>query len=107
MSRKVVATSGEITVVQDPRLELLLACSRCGSRLKGGFGPKQRHTLPDAFRQLLRDAGRRHEVRVLEVGCLGICPKNGVAAMRGSRPDEMLVVPHGLDLAQLAARLLA
>ncbi len=105
MSTKHKAVAGEIIAADGPWRELLLVCRKCGGKLDGGFGPKRKDDLVRAFKQLLRDTGRRREVRILEVGCLGLCPRGGVTVMHGARPGEMLVVPQGIDLAELAARL--
>ena len=105
MGKKRKAVAGEITVAEGPWNELLLVCWKCGDRLRGGFGPKEKDDLPDAYRQVLRERGRRREVRILEVGCLGVCPKGGVTVMHSARPGEMLVIPRGLALAELAMRL--
>jgi predicted metal-binding protein len=106
MGKKHKAVEGEIITATGPWRELLLVCRKCGDKLDGGYGPKRKDELPDAFKQVLRDTGRRREVRILEVGCLGVCPKNGVTVMHGARPGEMLVVPEGMDLMQLAGRLI-
>ena len=105
MGKKHKAVAGEIIAAKGPWSELLLVCRKCGDKLHGGFGSKEKDDLPDAYRQMLRDSGRRREVRILQVGCLGVCPKGGVTVIHGSRPGEMLVVPEGLDLTELAARL--
>ena len=105
MGTKHKAVAGEIIAAGGPWHELLLVCRKCAGKLDGGFGPKGKDDLVRAFKQLLRDTGRRREVRLLEVGCLGLCPKGGVTVMHGARPGEMLVVPEGIDLAELAARL--
>jgi len=105
MSKKHKAIAGEIITAKGPWREVLLVCRKCSGKLKGGFGPKEKDTLPDAFKQVLRDLKRRRDVRVLEVGCLGVCPKDAVTVVRGSAPAEMLVVPEGLDLMLLASRL--
>lgn len=105
MSKKHKAVSGEIITATGPWSELLLVCRKCGDKLDGGYGPKRKDDLPDAFKEVLRTLGRRRDVRILEVGCLGVCPKGGVTVMHGAKPGEMLVVPEGLDLMQLAARL--
>ena len=107
MGKKHRAVAGEIVVAQGPWSELLLVCRKCNGKLDGGFGPKGRDTLAQAFKQVLRDHGRRREIRVLEVGCLGLCPKGGVTVIHGTRPAELLVVPEGLDPAELDARLRA
>ena len=105
MGKKHKGAAGGIVVATGPWRELLLVCCKCGDKLGGGFGPKRKRGFADAYRQVLRDIGRRRDVRILAVGCLGVCPRGGVAVMRGSRPGEMLVVPEGFDLAGLAAYL--
>lgn len=106
MSKKHKAISGEIITAKGPWREVLLVCRKCSGKLKGGYGPKGKDTLPDAFKQVLRDLKHRRDIRVLDVGCLGVCPKDGVTVIRGSAPAEMLVVPEGLDLVLLASRLI-
>lgn len=93
--------------VADGRWEdVLLVCRKCGGRLKkGGFGPKGRDRLPDMLRQMLRHLGRRREVGIVEVGCLGVCPKDAVVVLRGRDPGAMLVVRKGTEPAALADRL--
>jgi predicted metal-binding protein len=107
MGKKHKAVSGEIMTVAGPWRDMLLVCRKCSRKLDGGFGPDRKESLPDAFKQVLRATGRRRVVRILEVGCLGVCPKDAVTVMRGAMPGEMLVVPEGLELAALAARLAA
>ena len=102
MGKKLKAVAGEIVTASGPWREVLLVCRKCGAKGKrGGFGPDGRDTLPDALKQTLRELKRRREVRVLEVGCLGVCPKGAVTVMRGGAPGEMLLVPRGMDLAAL------
>ncbi len=99
------AARGEILTVAGPWHDLLLVCRKCSRKLDGGFGPEGTDTLPRAVKHALREAGRRREVRILEVGCLGVCPKNAVTVMRGADPGRMLVVPEGLEPGLLLSRL--
>lgn len=105
MSKKHKAIEGEIVTASGPWRDLLLVCRKCSRKLDGGYGEKHKDTLPNAMKQVLRDQGRRRDVRILEVGCLGICPKDAVTVMHGAAPGEMLVVPEGLDLTLLAKRI--
>ncbi|WP_419731094.1 hypothetical protein [Lichenicola sp.] len=105
MSKKHKAIEGEIVTASGPWRDLLLVCRKCSRKLDGGFGEKNKHALPDAMKQVLRDLGRRRDVRILEVGCLGLCPKDAVTVMHGAAPGEMLVVPEGLDLTLLVERI--
>ncbi len=81
--------------------ETLLICGKCSRKLGGGFGPEGDDSLRHALRDALRRAGRRGQVGLIDVACLGICPKKGVTMARASRPGEFLVVPRGQDAATL------
>ena len=99
MGKNHAAVPGEIVTASGPWREMLLVCRKCGAKGKhGGFGPDGRDRLADALKQTLRDLKRRREVRVIEVGCLGVCPKGAVTVVRGGAPGEMLLVPRGMDL---------
>ena len=102
--------SFEKTVIEAtpaPWRDMLLLCGKCSRKLDGGFGKKDKHDLKDVLRDALKSAGRRREVRVLEVGCLGLCPKRAVTAISSARPGEVLVVPQGTDPAGLLSVLAA
>ena len=77
-----------------PWRDVVILCRKCGKKRRGGFGPKRKQTLKDTLRQALRDIGRRRQVRVMETSCLGICPKDGITALR---PGTIHVIPVGLD----------
>ena len=99
------AAPGEILTVAGPWHDVLLICRKCSRKLDGGFGPDGTDTLQRAVKHVLRGSGRRREVRILEVGCLGVCPKNAVTVMRGADPSRMLVIPEGSELGLLLSRL--
>lgn len=80
-----------------PWQEVLLICGKCSRKLDGGFGRKGKHGLKDVLRDTLKETGQRRAVRVLEVGCLGLCPKHAVSAISSRRPAEVLVIPRGAD----------
>ena len=73
----------------------MILCRKCGGKLDGGFGDDGRDDLRSALRDGLREAGRRRDIRIIETGCLGICPKGGVVALRGSEPGRVLIVSQG------------
>ena len=75
--------------------EIVILCRKCGGKLKGGFGDEGRDDLRAVLRKALREAGRRRDVRVIETGCLGVCPKRAVVALRSSVPGQLLIVPQG------------
>ena len=81
--------------------DTLLICRKCSRKLDGGFGFDGADSLRQAVRDALRRSGRRGDVGLIDVGCLGVCPKKGVTTARASRPGELLVVPRGHDAASL------
>lgn len=86
----------------------LLVCRKCGKRIGGGYGPKGRTPLAKALRKAsgLRK-GRKADVGIVEVGCLGVCPKGGVTVVNAAAPGDWLVVPAGAPVDEVVARLLA
>lgn len=107
MGGKFKAIAGEIIVARGPWSETLLVCRKCSKKLGGGFGPDGEAPLAGALKGILRQRRLRRTVRVIEVGCLDICPKKGVVVVRGRAPSEMLIVPAGMQDEEVAARLLA
>jgi len=79
-----------------PWKTVIVICRKCGKRQKGGFGPKQKDSLRAVLRQTLRDDGGRRDVKILETGCLGICPKQGVTALNAGCPGAIHVIPSGM-----------
>ncbi len=99
-------SAGGIAVVPTPWQDILLLCKKCGRKLDGGFGADGEDSLRGALREALRERGQRRTVRVLEVGCFGVCPKGAVVVGRGGRPGELLVVPGGTEADALLDRML-
>ncbi len=97
---------GDLAVVQTAWQDVLLLCRKCGRKLDGGFGEDGGESLKRALRDGLRERGRRRDVRVMEVGCFGVCPKGGVTVARGARPGELLVVPREAEMGVVLDRLL-
>lgn len=94
--------------------DVVLVCRKCSKKLDGGFGADGEETLAKALRKSLanpdrtgfgRNKPRRREIAVLEVGCLDICPKKAVVALRAADPGRWVVVPEGADLAEVTLRL--
>jgi len=80
----------------------ILVCSKCSKRLGGGFGPKGKTSLGKALRKHfgLRK-GRKSPVGLVEVKCLGVCPKGAVTLVDTSHPDMWRLVPAGADVEAL------
>jgi hypothetical protein len=73
--------------------------------MNGGYGRKGRETLRTALRSGLRAEGFKRGVRVIEMRCIGICPKNAVTALNASRPDKILTIPKGTASEEALAQL--
>jgi len=98
-------TDDMIPTIQAPWRDIAMVCGKCSRKLKGGFGKKGKHDLADVLKAALKEAGRRREMRVVEVGCLGLCPKRAVTAVSSARPDQVLAIPEGADPMSVIARL--
>jgi len=84
----------------------VMVCGKCSKKLGGGFGEKGRTPLAKMLRAVLGlKKGRKAERGVVEVKCLGICPKNAVVMLDGARPDRWLLVPAGADASEVVATL--
>ncbi len=81
--------------VEAPWEGVALVCRKCSKKLGGGFGADGGEKLAKALRQGLRAAGRRRALRVVEVGCLGLCPKKAVTVAGPAHPGALFAVPRG------------
>jgi predicted metal-binding protein len=84
----------------------LLVCKKCSKKLGGGFGPKGRTPLAKALREHLGlKKGRKSAAGIVEVKCLGICPRGAVTVVDGAAPGEWMLVKAGTDLDEVSAGL--
>ncbi|MEJ7933159.1 (2Fe-2S) ferredoxin domain-containing protein [Sphingobium sp. AN558] len=84
----------------------VLVCRKCSKKLDGGFGPDGDERLARALRKhLALRKGRKAAAGVIEVGCLGVCPKGAVTVIDGADAREWLLVRPGADLDALAGTL--
>jgi predicted metal-binding protein len=84
----------------------VLVCAKCSKKLDGGFGPKGRTPLAKALRkQLGLKKGRKSAAGIVEVKCLGICPRGAVTVVNGAASREWLLVREGADLDVVAGEL--
>ena len=74
---------------------VILLCGKCARKINGGYGPKKKQTLKDALRAELKADGRRRQVQIIEMRCIGICPKKAMTALNASSPGRILTVPKG------------
>ncbi|QDX25098.1 (2Fe-2S) ferredoxin domain-containing protein [Sphingomonas suaedae] len=84
----------------------VLVCAKCSKKLDGGFGPKGRQSLGKALRKHLHlKKGRKAMAGIVDVKCLGVCPRGAVTVVNGAASREWLLVPAGADLDAVAAEL--
>jgi predicted metal-binding protein len=84
----------------------VMVCSKCSKRLDGGFGPKRKTGLAKALRKHLKlKKGRKADAGIVEVKCLGLCPRGAVTVINGAASQEWMLVPAGADLDEVAAEL--
>lgn len=84
----------------------ILVCGKCSKKVGGGFGPKGTLSLAKALRKDVGlGQGRKASGGVVEVKCLGICPKRAVTVIDAAKPGEWLVVPAGTSVGRVALEL--
>ncbi len=84
----------------------LLVCKKCSKRLDGGFGPKGRTSLAKALRKELGvGKGRKGKLGIIEVKCLGVCPRGGVTIVDAAHPGEWKIVPARQDIEEIVSAL--
>lgn len=85
---------------------IVLVCRKCSKKLGGGFGKKGRQGLDEVLKHELKQTGRRRTLRVMEVGCLSLCPKNAVTVAGPAHPGALFAIQPGTDPAAVLAALL-
>jgi predicted metal-binding protein len=84
----------------------ILVCKKCSKKLGGGFGPKGKTGLAKALRSEFGGRkGRKGAAGIIDVKCLGVCPRGSVTVVNGAAPGEWLLVREGLPIAAVAAEL--
>ena len=84
--------------------DIAFICRKCSKKLDGGFGPDGTQSLRGLLRDGLRATGRRGQVGLIEVGCLGLCPKGAVTVGLASAPGDLLIVGRGAEAARVLDR---
>ena len=84
----------------------LLVCGKCSKKLGGGFGEKGKAALAKALKKALgAKSGRKSKVGIVEVKCLGICPKHAVTMIDARDSRDWLIVKQGTDMGALVEAL--
>lgn len=82
--------------------DTVLVCKKCSKKLDGGFGSKGKTPLAKALRQELAvRKGRKGELGIIEVKCLGICPRNAVTVVTGKAPGDWALVTNNAPIADV------
>lgn len=92
-----------IQKVHTPFQGFALVCRKCSKKLDGGFGPGGNEKLAKTLKHALKAAGLRRALRVIEVGCFGLCPKKAVTVASSAAPGYLLVIEQGAPPADLVA----
>jgi predicted metal-binding protein len=78
-----------------------LVCRKCSKKAGGGFGPDGTRSLAKALRREAGGKGRKARFGVVEVRCLGICPRGGVVVIDAADPEHWRVISAGTDPSML------
>jgi hypothetical protein len=89
------------------RSETIVAiCGKCGRKLGGGFGDGGSRSLAKALKKSLDlPKWKRSPVRLVETGCMKLCPKGAVAVTTSGDARLVYVIPAGTPVAEIAAHL--
>ncbi|ATP21172.1 MULTISPECIES: hypothetical protein [Sphingobium] len=84
----------------------VLVCRKCSKKLDGGFGKDGEERLAKALRRHLSlKKGRKAAAGIIEVNCLGVCPRGAITVVNGAASRDWLLVRPGADLDALATAL--
>ena len=84
----------------------ILVCAKCSKRMDGGFGKKGKQSLAKALREHLGlKRFRKAPVGIVEVKCLGVCPRGAVTVVDAHNPGSWRLVQGGADLGELSEAL--
>ena len=84
----------------------VLVCRKCSKKLGDGFGADGDERLAKALRKHLSlKKGRKAAAGIVEVNCLGVCPKDAITVVNGGHTRKWLLVRPGADLDDLARSL--
>lgn len=78
----------------------ILVCRKCEKRGHDKLAKRLRKYIG-------AKKGRKSALGVVEVGCLGVCPKGAITVVDGARPGEWLLVKAGAPIEEVAAALAA
>jgi predicted metal-binding protein len=98
--------AGSLKTVHSDWANTILVCKKCSKKLGGGFGPKGKTPLARALRaELGVRKGRKGALGIVEVKCLGVCPRGSVTVVNGAAPGEWALVREGVPVATVVDEL--
>jgi len=86
----------------------ILICRKCNKKAKkrGARFGREGTTLTKALKhELGTRKGRKASLGLVEVGCLDVCPKNGVVLVDSRTPGQWRILTPDADIAELARQL--
>jgi predicted metal-binding protein len=99
-------TRPSIRAVTTPSTTLVAICKKCGKKVGGGFGDGGKKSLAKALvKHLDLPKWKRSPIRIVETGCMKLCPRRAVAVTTSREPGVVYVVPAGTPVAEVVARL--
>ena len=89
------------------RSETLVAvCKKCSKKVGGGFGDGGKASLAKALKKALDlPKWKRSPIRIVETGCMKLCPKGAVAVITSGDARLVFVIPAGTPVVEVAAHL--
>lgn len=85
---------------------LVAICRKCGRKIGGGFGDDGTASLAKALKKHLDlPKWKRSPVRIVETGCMKLCPRGAVAMVTSGEVSLVYVVPENTPVAAVATRL--
>ena len=89
------------------RSETLVAiCRKCSKKLGGGFGDGGKQSLAKVLKHDLDlPKWKRSPVRLVETGCMKLCPKGAVAVATSSDARLVHIISGGTPVVEVAAHL--
>lgn len=99
-------TSPAIRTVTTRSQTLVAICKKCGKKVGGGFGDGGSKSLAKALKKHLDlPKWKRSPVRIVETGCMKLCPRGAVAVATSGDAALVYVIPAATPVAQVAAHL--
>ncbi|MGI4876397.1 MAG: hypothetical protein ACRYG4_02800 [Janthinobacterium lividum] len=95
-----------IRAIPTPATTLVAICRKCGKKAGGGFGDDGSKSLAKALVKTLGlPKWKRSPIRIVETGCMKLCPRRAVAVTTSRDPGLVYVVPQHTPVIEVAVQL--